>query len=116
MLSRLQLCSLRHRIHELATQARSDPVAAELGTVALELLASLEQTRTSEMRVRATVAELVAACRASVAADRLGDQHPCIHIEHQLDAHGWTPAPDARPPTLLAATASLRTLLTSDAA
>ena len=98
---------LRARIDELATEARGDPAGTELAAVALELLASLERARTGEVLLRTTVADLVAACRATVAAAHLGHPEPLIHIEHQLSAHGWAPNPDARPTTLLAATANL---------
>ena len=116
MLSGLQLRSQRERIEQLISKAGSDPAAAELGILAQDLLAAIEQKATNEMRLRATVTELVAACRASVAADRLGHPHPCVHIEHQLDANGWAPSPGDRPAALLAATASPSPLLTSTAA
>jgi len=86
-----------------ALRARID----ELPTIALELLACLERARTSEVRSQTTVAELVAACRAAVASDRLGEPGPLVHVEHQLSARGWAPDPRARPAALLAAVSTL---------
>jgi hypothetical protein len=113
MLSRPQNHAHRARINEMAERGRSDPAAAELGSAARELLASLEELRTSELRVRATVAELVAACQGGVIADRLGDVHPLANGEHLRLAPGRRQHPDIRPAMLLAATAGLSELLGS---
>lgn len=107
MLTHQQLRALRARIHELSTEACSDPVGTELATIALELLACLERASTSEVQLPTTMVELVAACRAAVASDRLGEPRPLVHVEHQLSAHGWTPDPRARPAALLAEMSAL---------
>jgi hypothetical protein len=106
-----EIGSLRSRLHELSAQDHRPAVAEELIAIADRLLDLVEQVHSSEMQLRALQAELVAACRASVAAARLGEPHPLVHVEHQLTAHGWMPGPDWRPARLLAAVTELRDLL-----
>ncbi|MEU8251095.1 hypothetical protein [Nonomuraea sp. NPDC048916] len=115
MITSTRFESLRERIHELTAgsggPASPSATTHELGVLALLLHSLLEQSMSSEMRLRATQAELVAACRATVAAARQGELDPLVHVEHQLEAHGWMPAADARPAQLLAAVSALRPLL-----
>ncbi|MFI6513312.1 hypothetical protein ACIBCT_37400 [Streptosporangium sp. NPDC050855] len=54
----------------------------------------------------AEYAELLAAARATVAAARLGEVDPLVHIRHALAAHGQLPPVGARPVVLLAACAA----------
>lgn len=46
-------------------------------------------------------AELLAAARAAVAGQRLGEGDPLIHVRHVLDRHGQLPPEGARPVALL---------------
>lgn len=46
-------------------------------------------------------AELVAAARAAVAGQRLGEDDPLIHVRHVLNRHGQLPPKGARPMALL---------------
>jgi hypothetical protein len=47
-------------------------------------------------------AELLAAARASVAAEQLGEADPLIHLRHVLASRGQLPPAGARPVQLLA--------------
>lgn len=46
-------------------------------------------------------AELLAATRAAVAGDRLGEADPLIYVRHTLGRHGQLPPEGARPVVLL---------------
>ncbi|MCO6011483.1 hypothetical protein NE236_41690 [Actinoallomurus purpureus] len=48
--------------------------------------------------------ELLEAARASIAAARLGEADPLIHVRHVLDAHGQLPPEGMTPVQILALT------------
>ncbi|WP_181019989.1 hypothetical protein [Nonomuraea typhae] len=50
----------------------------------------------------AQYAELVAAARASVAAEDRGEPNPLVHVRHALAGHGQLPPDGMAPLTLLA--------------
>lgn len=54
----------------------------------------------ADLRVRH--ANLLAACRAAVAAERDGETDPVSYLRDQLDEHGQMPAVDQHPAQILA--------------
>lgn len=86
----------------------------EAAPLARELFAELERTRTRESLLRVEHANLVAAARATLAAVADGDEEPTLHLHHELDTHGQSPAPGQHPNQILADAAALRPLLIGD--
>lgn len=71
-------------------------------TAVTSVIRDLGLTRHEVVLLMAEHAELLAAARASVAAEDRGEPHPLVHVRHVLAGHGQLPPEGMAPLTLLA--------------
>lgn len=77
--------------HRVAMQSRT-PVALWVAVADLPvLLAEIDRARTMLALSRAKYADLLAAARATLAADRDGESEPLLYLHDELEAHGQLP-------------------------
>lgn len=77
--------------HRVAMQSRT-AVALWVAVADIPvLLAEIDRTRSMLAFSRAKYADLLAAARATLAADRDGESEPLLYLRDELDAHGQLP-------------------------
>ncbi|GAA0335869.1 hypothetical protein NE235_14995 [Actinoallomurus spadix] len=97
----LDLNAVRTHLHE-ARSARV-PVALWVAVADLPMLiAEVERLRSLLALARAQYAGLLAAARATVAAERDGEDDPLLYLRDELDEHGQLPDEDLHAAELLA--------------
>ncbi|MBB5085059.1 hypothetical protein [Nonomuraea endophytica] len=107
MMSRARFDGLR----EHAQAALLVHEAAELAGIVDELLAEVASSRVRESLTRADYIALLAAARATIAADGCGEAAPLTFVRWELERHGQLPADGVTAARVLADAAATRALL-----
>ena len=90
-------------MYAVLCEADSAGDAEALADAAWRLYGEAGTARAEAQEVRAALAQLAAAARATVAATRQGAADPLAHLRHVLTARGWMPVPGTPVTELLAA-------------
>ncbi|GII03093.1 hypothetical protein [Planobispora takensis] len=107
MMTRQRITALRE--HAQAAQLIND--ADELAVVVTELLSAVEAAQLREHLLRGDYMALLAAARASIAAEQCCEAAPLVFLRAELDRHGQLPAAGERAMRVLADATTTQALI-----